>query len=256
MVSTHSPYFVTGKVFENVRVVRRPAPDASSVVKWASVQSVSERIGDALGQPYVPPSATVAKLQQLLQPQLAELFFASKVVLVEGREDIAFIQTYLQLSGRWEDFRRLGCHLVATDGKSELLRPLVVLQETQIPCFIIFDADSNITKADLRALHERDNRSLLRALNGPHEQPFPENPLIEPAYAVWPTCLRNAIKAAVPAESWQQCQNAADLDFEQAGNLNKNVMHIARFVEKLWEAGVKPAPLEALAARLADFAAV
>jgi ABC-type uncharacterized transport system ATPase subunit len=254
MVSTHSPYFVSGSVFENVRVVRRPARDVSSTVKWASAADVGLKIGDALGEQFVPPSATIAKLQQLLQPQLAELFFATKVVFVEGREDVAFIQTYLQLKGLWDEFRKHGCHPVAVEGKSELLRPLVVTQQTGIPSFVIFDADGNVEKAEWRAKHMRDNKSLLRALGGPFEQPFPEAVLMADTYVVWPTCLRDEIKAAVPEVTWTACQNAADVDFDQAGKLNKNVMHIARLLEKLWDEGIKPAPLEQLTQRLLAFA--
>lgn len=254
LVSTHSPYFVSGSVFENVRVVRRPAHDVSSTVRWASAKDVGTKIGEALGEPFVPPSATIAKLQQLLQPQLAELFFATKVVLVEGREDIAFIQTYLQLQGSWDEFRKHGCHFVAVDGKSELLRPLIVTQQTGIPCFVVFDADGNVEKEAWRAKHVRDNTSLLKALGGPFEEPFPDEALLADTYVVWPTCLRDEIKAAVPAEIWTKCQSAADMDFDQAGKLNKNVMHIARLLERLWDEGVKPAPLEELAQRLVAFA--
>lgn len=256
MVSTHSPYFVTGSVFENVRVVRRPAQDVSSTVKWASAAAVSASIGDALGEAYVPPTATIAKLQQLLQPQLAELFFTTKVVLVEGREDIAFLQTYLQLSGRWGEFRKNGCHLVAADGKSELLRPLVVAQHTGIPCFVIFDADGDVPveKVEWRALHMRDNFGLLKAVGGPFEDPFPDAPLLAETYAVWPTCLSKAIKGSVPAETWAKCQSGADMDFDQGGKLNKNVMHIARLVQRLWDEGARPEPLEQLTQRLAAFA--
>ena len=46
-----------------------------------------------------------------------ELFFTPLVVLVEGTEDIAFLSTHLQLTGRWTRFRELGCHFVVTGGK-------------------------------------------------------------------------------------------------------------------------------------------
>lgn len=254
MVSTHSPYFVSGEVFEDVRIVRRPARDESSTVKWATAQDVAARIAELTGEPFVPATATIARLQQILQPQLAEMFFASSIVLVEGREDLAYIKSYLELSGAWDEFRKLGCHFVAVDGKSELLRPLVVAQLTEVPCFVVFDADGDETNEQRRAMHERDNSRLLMALGETGDNAFPNDPQVRDGYAVWPSCLSKTVRESVDPAIWQQCQNAADLAFGQAGDLQKNVMHIATKIERLWEAGVRPEPLEKLQSQLLNFA--
>jgi predicted transcriptional regulator len=71
---------------------------------------------------------------------------------------------------------------------------------------------------------------------------------------LWTTCLSEAVKAAVEAEQWQQAGNAADLDYNQAGSMGKNVMHIAARLRHLWNAGVRPEPLERLTEHLLQFA--
>jgi energy-coupling factor transporter ATP-binding protein EcfA2 len=253
MVSTHSPFFVSGRVFENVRVVRRPAKNAGSIVRWGSAAKVGERIANAEGKNYVEPSATIARLQQILQPQLAEMFFASKVVLVEGREDVAFIQTWLQLAGLWDEFRTGGCHLVATDGKDEILRPLIAAQETGIPAFVVFDADGDVAKDEWKLRHEQYNRRLLNAL-GSTEAAFPANIVWGKDFVVWPVSLRDSVKGSVDGQQWQECQTAANLEFGNPGGFGKNVMQIACFLEQLWAGGVRPQPLEELSRRLAEFA--
>lgn len=254
MISTHSPYFVSGSVFEDVRVVRRPAADQSSTVKAATAEKVAERIGDALNAPHQPPSATIAKLQQILQPQLAEMFFATGIVFVEGREDLAYIRSYLELSNLSDEFRKHGCHFVAVDGKDELLRPLIVAQQTGIPCFVIFDADGN-AQENKKHLHVRDNESLLRALGSADLTAFPAAMRLEETFAIWPDCLSATIKEAVPDAVWQQCTSNAAQSYGHGGGLAKNVMYIGTLIEKLWAAGIKPQPLEDLAQRLLAFAA-
>jgi predicted ATPase len=173
MVSTHSPYFVSGEVFEDVRVVRRADKKGSSTVCWSTFEKAAQEITAATGKPFGKRAGVVAKLQQTLQPNLAELFFASKVVLVEGREDAAYLQTALQLADEWNNFRKHGGYIVPVDGKSEILRPLVVAKLTSIPCFVIWDSDGDETNADRRSKHERDNSALMKALGIDDGQPFP-----------------------------------------------------------------------------------
>ena len=254
MVATHSPYFVSGEVFEDVRVVRRTNPAASSAVSWTTFQKVADLIEAATGKPFGKRPGVIAKLQQTLQPNLSEVFFASKVVLVEGREDVAYLQTYLELAGLWDEFRRHGCHFVPTDKKSEILRPLLVAKLTNIPTFTLFDADGNETNQTRRDKHERDNKSLLQALGGDPANPFPAEIVWGDNFVVWPTCLSDSVKVAVPEGVWAKAQLEADQAFKHAGDLQKNVLHIAYRLELIYNSGAKPECLEKLAAAIMAFA--
>lgn len=251
MATTHSPYFVSGKVFEDVRIVRRH-DDAGSSVKWAKAHDVAEKIGHCLNKPYDPPSAAVARIQQALQPQISEMFFGTRIVFVEGREDVALLQTYLELKGFWSKFRSLGCHIVPADGKSELLRPLVIAQALAIPAFLVFDCDGD-SDEKWRHMHERDNRALFRAMAMPDEEAFPETLFVEDCIA-WKNNITSQMRSEIPDDVWQNCQNATDVDFDHGGGLKKNVMHVAAFVEKVWDAGVRPPSLERAAESLLRFA--
>lgn len=252
MVTTHSPYFISGEVFENVRLVRKNQKHESEI-KFANAEDIAKTIGDCLGKAYDPPSAAIARIQQALQPQIAEMFFATRLVFVEGREDAAFIQTYLELKKYWSTFRKLGCHIVAVDGKSELLRPLVIAQILGIPSFLIFDCDGNAAEK-WRHHHEIDNNGLLKAVGVDSDGPFPEETVAKPHCVAWKNCMTDELRNHIDPEIWNRCQNQTDLDFGQGGRLKKNVMHIASFVENLWNEGVRPAPLEELSESLMRFA--
>ena len=54
---------------------------------------------------------------------------------VEGREDVAFISKHLQLTGKWKEFRRHGCHFVVAEGKQNLSRPLAISTTLKVPVF-------------------------------------------------------------------------------------------------------------------------
>src|SRR5262249_12862239 len=144
VVTTHSPYFVSGLVFEHVRMVRKELPLSRAAVTQMSVTELGEKLTEALGKPF-PQSeeGTLAKIHQALQPGLAEIFFAPFLILTEGREDIAYVLTYLTLMNCSDSLRRAGCHLVPTDGKRNLLMPLAIANHLHIPTFVVFDADGH-----------------------------------------------------------------------------------------------------------------
>ena len=89
MVSTHNPQFVTGEGFPNVRMIRKDSSQQASTVSHMSFDDISQAVVGATGEKLVPPKGTLAKIHQALQPSLNEMFFTSRLVLVEGLEDIA-----------------------------------------------------------------------------------------------------------------------------------------------------------------------
>ena len=121
IVSTHSPYFVSGNAFDDVRMVRKDQATGASQVTQVSYECSAADIGTATGHPFVKPSGALAKIHQLLQSTLGEMFFTQRLILVEGPEDIAYLTTYFALLEKEEEYRRLGCHLVPTNGKSQMI---------------------------------------------------------------------------------------------------------------------------------------
>ena len=171
IVTTHSPYFVSGKGFESVRMVRRDLVAKHSKVAQVTFDYIAKRVAEITGKTPIPTLTQRARLQQALQPQLNEMFFTSRLVLVEGIEDIAYITSWMILSDRWDKFRCSGCHIVAANGKSYLIEPAIIAIALDIPTFVVFDADGNKTNQSIA--HERDNKELLRVLGGNDADPFP-----------------------------------------------------------------------------------
>jgi predicted ATP-dependent endonuclease of OLD family len=108
IVTTHSPYFVSGEYFESVRTVRKNLSDNCASIRQFGLDRFAKRFADVTGKPVKNMTATTVKLHQDLQPSLNEMFFTQRLVLVEGPEDVAYIQSWMVLSGRWDAFRSSG----------------------------------------------------------------------------------------------------------------------------------------------------
>ena len=251
LLTTHSPYFVSGKAFEEIRLIRKDAASGRCKVRHTSFERFSERIAEITGKSPDKPAGARAKLHAALQPEHSEMFFCNKVVLVEGMEDRAYITTALMLDGKWDDVRRTGLHIVPTDRKSGILQMLVIGQELEIPAFVVFDADGNTPK--YRAAHEHDNKNLMKALNVAAE-PFPETVLWGDTYAIWPDQIGDQVKTEITKPIWEKLTNAARQSFDPgSGKLSKNPLFIAETLRLAWDEGHKPKSLAKLIERLVHF---
>jgi putative ATP-dependent endonuclease of OLD family len=253
VVATHCPYFVSGEGFESVRMVRK-ADGASSITRTTH-DEVSERIATARGEKPIKPRGQLAKIHQALQPGLSEMFFASRIVFVEGLEDAAYITTYLHLLGLWDEYRRLGCHLIPTDGKSEMLRPLAVAKCLHIPAFVVFDSDGDKpNKSGSKEKHRKDNSAILSLCGVAQPEPFPSDTFWGDTVVMWPSDIGQVVEQEIGKEDWDKYRSQADTKYGHVGNLRKNSLHIASSLQIAWEAGKKSDSLKRLCEMVMEFA--
>lgn len=222
IVSSHSPLFVTGAAFDSVRLVRKIESGASNI-HCVSARSIGAKVAEVRGKPPFNFDASLAKIHQELQSSMSEMFFTSRLILVEGLEDVAYITTYLQILNLWERFRRAGCHLLPANGKSHLILPLCIATELEIPTFVVFDADAGNDR--YRNLHEADNKALLELCGYVDEEPIPNNHLWFPQLVVWSSNLTEVVSTEVP--DWNKYKSAAEQHFGFAGDMGKNGIFIS-----------------------------
>lgn len=185
-----------------------------------------------------------AKMHQALQPGLNEMFFTRSLVLVEGLEDVAYITSWMVLTGRWDAYRKKGIHLVPVGGKSGLPQALAIAQGLGIPVFTIFDADGHDEKH--KDVHKRDNERLLGLLDLDRSKPFPSETLWGQRHAIWPKTMSDAIEAEIPDDKLVAFENKANAQYGNAGGLQKNGLQIGAKMQYVFEAGIKPPTLERL----------
>jgi predicted ATP-dependent endonuclease of OLD family len=261
IVTTHSPYFVSGQMFEHVRRVEKDGATKSSVVTYATFDQISELVAKATGERPVKPRGVEAKLHQALRAQLNEMFFARKLVIVEGLEDVAYITAHLQLSGAWDEFRRLGFHIIPADGKDKIIQPLAIANALGIQTFVVCDSDA-LTYAENpsekpdprvarnRPAHIRDNTAIQRLCGIEDPVPLPGAPVVTDRLVMWHSDITSVVKEDIGPHDWNNYQSQADAQLGQPGGLQKNGLHIAIALAKAWQADKRSQRLEDLCQRI------
>ena len=253
-ICTHSPYFVVGKGFEDIRLVRKPNGSTEGVVSKTTFTEICAHLTATLGDSrYRPPTGIRAKIHQALQPALREMFFAPKIVFVEGLEDVAYIHSGFHLLGILEAWRATGAYVVPVHGKSELILPLTIAKLLKIPAFIIFDSDGDEAKPDRKAAHQKDNERLFKLVGQARHDLFPSVISWQDEFVVWPTNLGDAIKADYAAPDWQKWKEEVEVEMGQPGGLEKNALLIADILTKAYDQGKYSATLKKLCESLLIF---
>ena len=221
---THSPLFVPPCDFEAVRLVRDSGTPRHSIVSSVDYSSLASRL-DAAGEGLLNDTAMCAKLAPILTPTQNEMFFCDRLILVEGTEDVAHLSSCVELLGLRSDFRRFGCHIVPVGGKRALIKPLAIALELGLPVFVVFDADTDTTRADHVTLHKKDNLALLKLLNAAEADEWPKAHLWGSNYCAWSTNLTDVVNADIA--DWQKYREEAAKAYGHCGGMEKNPMSIA-----------------------------
>lgn len=258
IISTHSPYFVSGKRFENVRMFRKEPQTSRAKVSHVTYDEIGRIIAEAReNEPPKIPEGTLLKIHQALQPALNEIFFTNRLVLVEGREDIAYITTYLTLMGHDNDVRKAGCHFVATDKKSHMVIPLAIAKQMGIPTFVVFDADGHLgDHHSIKEMHRKDNLAVLRLAGVEGPDPFPKDTFWGPNMVMWNSELSKVVEADFDQEEWNSYQEEVRAKYGHVGYLHKNSLFVADVLEAAWRANRRSPILERLCRAILAFCGV
>ena len=229
LVTTHSPLFVSGDGFENVRLVRSDAADTGTNVANLSFDALCAKIREARGEDTERKlEGLIAKIHQSLRPHIAEMFFTSVPILVEGLEDASYLTAGMHLADKWSEYRRLGCHIVPVNNKHNLIQPVAIAAELGIPAFVIFDADGDTEREDHRNKHKLDNEALIKLLNLDVE-PFPGDDYISESCAIWKHNLTKRVQEDF-GESSATYKETARKNYAHEGGLEKHDLFIADFL--------------------------
>lgn len=249
IVSTHNPLFVSGKGFESVRMVRKDPTTSASSVSFMSIAEMNNAISRATGTDPVKLKQVIAKIHQALQPSLNEMFFTNRLVLVEGNEDIAYITTYMNLLNKDEEYRRIGCHIVASNGKNALVRPVAIAKHLGIPTYLVFDSDAGSPDTDKQ---RRENKALLTLAGCASEDPLPSQDVWGNGFTMWHSDIGSVVKDEIGAEAWEEARKKVDRQFGQTRSLRKNPLRIGESLAHAWLAGKRSKSLEKLCTAILD----
>lgn len=244
LVCSHNPLFIPGDNFEAIRVVREKDEPSTSYVSQLFYKDLSDLLKPT-GQKALKEEGMLAKLYPSLNPVINEMFFCQNLILTEGIEDVAYISTYLMLTGKMKEFRNNGSHIVPAGGKSYIIKPLAMAKLLNIPVFVVCDADTNkdqIEEAEKRnsevTKQKKDNRSILNLLNYSELDEWPSDSVIRDNLYLWKTNLTDFLRNEF-GEGWNTHIESAYDYYGNPGGLKKNPLAIARALSTAWDDGLK-----------------
>ncbi|EGR1328299.1 ATP-dependent endonuclease [Vibrio cholerae] len=244
IVCSHSPYFIPGDDFHNVRLVRELGSPSCSNVTSLTYAELAKELTDA-GEKAVKETGMIAKLYPTLRPEISEMFFSRKLILVEGIEDVAYLTSYIQLMGKLPDFRRSGYHIIPVGGKNELLKPLAIAKLLKIEVFVVCDADTDKMREDEVNKHKKDNAAILYLLGHDMSENWPEADIKKSNLRMWKTNITNTVGLEF-GEDWKTHEDLAASYYGNAGGLKKNPLAVSRALESAWKADLKSTTLQEL----------
>lgn len=138
---SHSPMFVAMEQFDQVRLMRRVKADGQrEAVPFAvSLDTIAKRLDDAhqAGGKYT--GSGLRSRLHIIDASVAEGFFSSVTVVVEGPSDKAAILATARHLGR--DLEQSEVAVVAANGKTNIDRPVAIFRGLGIPTYAVWDCD-------------------------------------------------------------------------------------------------------------------
>lgn len=155
--STHSPLFIDAFEYDKIAIVKKPTVEIGT-----KVQICAPSAFEGLTEKKIFQGLTK------LNPSVNEMFFARRVLLVEGPEDQIAITTVLQdekmISNRTEE---LDWSIIVAGGKPSIPFFQRVLNGFSIPYVVLHDNDitPEMSNND-RGVNEKQNETINKFLNG------------------------------------------------------------------------------------------
>lgn len=203
---THSPLMVSLSNCESIRMVRRVKTQHGKNVLPSSIDlsECSKKIAILSGLPESAawsPDNFAAKLH-IFRPEIAEGFFGTKVVLVEGVGDQAVLNSWYKLKER--DPYAEGVVIVGVGGKNNLSKVITVFDSLGIPCYWIFDNDQKKSQNEASKKESITTNKLLQRLAGLSEEKCEDWPDgVLGRYTAWQEKIEKYVKSKAGAELFE-----------------------------------------------------
>jgi hypothetical protein len=253
LLCSHSPYFVSTERFADVRLARRQVTAGPLQGKFMTSSVTNAQVCELLnetlllqGNDAYTPESLIPRLH-ILDPLVAEGFFASTAVIVEGVGDKAALSAIATARGL--NFEALGIALLPAGGKINIARPHAVFSLFNIPVYAVFDSDENLSPADR---HPEVNLGIQRLSLEP--EPVEFRTYVSGRFASFQTCLELVLADELGEEFNQQIALAGQKYCLPKKRLLRSPVSLAEIVTGCMEAGSESPTLNSIVDRIAALA--
>lgn len=189
--ATHSSLFVDITYFDQIAIVSKTTDGNGKVT--SITQLPMQKLLDDLTARYPGTTPTDSSMRErsshVYNPIRNEGFFAKKIILVEGQSEEYSFPLYCDALGCNLDIS--GVSIINCGGKGTIDRYLRIFNEFGIPCYVIFDGDSDKDDVNLK----RTTKSLLELLGYTGSVPPPTT--IENKFTVFEKNFEEQMKSEI-----------------------------------------------------------
>ncbi|WP_416878398.1 ATP-dependent nuclease [Litorimonas sp.] len=193
LITTHSPLFITPDFFDKLSTVRNSK--GKTILKNVSLEDFTESIGKIFNTNTDAVASTIASFHTLFNLEIVEIFFSRFVVLVEGLEDLGYLNAAIEAYGKRAKFLELGINIVPALGKNQITPIIEICKHFGIPFFVIIDCDNKYqgAKKSVNKGIIETNLRLFSQLGIECESGFIEKTLMQENFCVWPDNISKSV---------------------------------------------------------------
>ncbi len=209
VICTHSPYFVTLKKFNDMRLVVKNSDEQGLINSRVNLGDGNKACNIYCSAKNITTPKTdvfINGLNNINDVNVNEAFFAQNVIIVEGADDKAVIEAFLKKNNL--DCIKYGIPIIDAEGKSNISKIYAVLSSFNINTFTIFDCDGHETDMSKKEKHKEQNKILFNLFNYDNKEDFPSSALIENEFACYPFNLEKQIINDIPSYNFEDRRNA------------------------------------------------
>lgn len=238
--TSHSPLFVTLEQCESIRAVRRGEVGRVAgrcTIRQARFIDMAPKLEAAYqGVDRYTAEGLKARMAHLFNPSITEAVVADFAVLVEGDEDVAWLEGCFGYANQLEPMRRLGVFVVPVKGKNDLDRLVLLLNELGVPSYVVFDSDYD--KTDELESNQRTNAAIASLCSGTLVREVPAATCVHRDYAVMnPNLTRQMHNEFGPQCLTVRDTVAGEFGYAQPSRATKNPRVIREVFTRLAAAG-------------------
>ena len=249
LLCSHSPHFVSTERFAEVRLARRQLSDGPQQGQFMVSQVANPDVCNLLNETLQLTSSDAYTADQLaarlhiLDPLVAEGFFSTAAVLLEGVGDKAALSAVAQARGI--SFEAKGIALLPVGGKLNLARPHAVFSLFGIPVYVVYDSDENLSPENQ---HPEANIAIQRlSLEG---EPVEFRTFVGNRYASFETCLEHTLASELGEQFEHQITLASQKYGLPKKRLLKSPVSLGDIVSGCMQNGAESPTLNAIVDRI------
>lgn len=245
LVCSHSPHFVSTDDFDEVRLARRVPVEGSQAKECVATDLPYQTVLDGLNAAHGPiaggwqQDSLKARLHTL-NAEVAEGFFALKVVLVEGVGDQAAILAIANAHGF--DLSAHGIAVVQVSGKNNLDKPLLIFRGLGIPTYVIWDNDLHPEE------HQAANIALMK-INGV-ENPVDFSTQVTPIFACFDSKLETVLRNEIGEDFDAKIGEVGHTLGMKAKELKKNPVGLSQVLRRCYQGNNRSATMDLIVAAI------